>query len=104
MMQNTRAWMRANLTTQGYWLTDTERREPAIGLRFSTGLCLSLVVLALVLESPAMVFALSAIGLVAGFTARHPFDYLWNHGVLCLPSEMFAWWERRTAPEAPVAT
>jgi hypothetical protein len=109
-------------------------------------------------------FALSAIGLVAAFTARHPFDYLWNHGVrhllegpplppnpprrrhafkiaavwllavgilfaagaataalilggllvaacttvtatnLCLPSEMFAWWERRTAPQAPVAT
>jgi uncharacterized protein DUF4395 len=27
------------------------------------------------------VFALGAIGLVAGFSARHPFDRLWNHVV-----------------------
>jgi hypothetical protein len=74
-------WTRANLTTQGFCLSDAERRELALGLRFSTGLCLSLVVVALLLESPPMVFALSGIGLVAGFSARHPFDYLWNHGV-----------------------
>ena len=74
-------WMRENLTTQGYCLGDAERRELAIGLRFSTGLCLTLVVTALVLASPAMVFALSAIGAIAGFTARHPFDHVWNHGV-----------------------
>src|SRR5512138_1434533 len=73
-------WMRANLTTQGYCLSDEESRELWLGLRFSTGLCLSLVVVALVLESPLMVFALSAIGLVAGFGGRHPFDYIWNHG------------------------
>jgi len=80
-MQNAGAWMRANLTTQGYCLTDAERRELAVGLRFSTGLCLSLVIVALALESPAMVFALAGIGVVAGFAARHPFDYVWNHGV-----------------------
>jgi Domain of unknown function (DUF4395) len=74
-------WTRANLTTQGFCLSDAERRELALGLRFSTGLCLSLVVVALVLESPPMVFALSGIGLVAGFSARHPFEDLWNHGV-----------------------
>lgn len=73
--------MRANLTTQGYCLSDDERRGLAVGLRFSTGLCLTLVVVALVLESPVMVFALSAIGLVAGFSACHPFDQLWNHVV-----------------------
>jgi hypothetical protein len=122
MMQSAGAWMRANLTTQGYCLTDTERRELAIGLRFSTGLCLSLVVLALVLESPAMVFALSAIGLVeqvadavvpqaagaataalilGGLLVAACTTVTATH--LCLP-EMFAWWERRTAPEAPVAT
>lgn len=159
-----RTWMRANLTTQGYCLTDAERRELAVGLRFSTGLCLTLVVVALVLESAAMVFALSAIGVVAGFSARHPFDYLWNHGVrrvlggpllppnprrrrdafkvatvwlaivgtlfaagaatvalalggllvaacatvtatnLCLPSETFAWLERRRARREPITT
>ena len=77
---NTADWMRGNLTAQGYCLSDAERRELAVGLRFSTGLCLALVVVALAFESAAMVFALSAIGVVAGFTARHPFDHLWNHG------------------------
>ena len=28
-----------------------------------------------------MIFVLSGIGLVAGFTARHPFDHLWNLAV-----------------------
>jgi hypothetical protein len=155
-------WMRGNLTTQGYCLSDSERREAAVGLRFSTGLCLSLVVVALVLQSAAMVFALTAVGVVASFAARHPFDHLWNHGArhlvrgpvlppnpprrrhafqiatvwlalvgtlfaagtataalvlggllvaacatvtatnLCLPSEMFAWLERRHAPTDPI--
>jgi uncharacterized membrane protein AbrB (regulator of aidB expression) len=73
--------MRANLTTQGYRLSDVERRELWLALRFSTGLCLALVVTALALESPAMVFALSGVGLVAAFGARHPFDHLWNYGM-----------------------
>jgi len=158
---STGTWMRSNLTTQGYRLSDAERRELSVGLRFSTGLCLTLVVAALALQSPVMVFALSGIGLVAGFSARHPFDHLWNlvvrHVVggpalppnpprrrhafkiatvwlatvgvllstgattaglllggllvaacgavtvanLCIPSEMFAWWERRTARRTP---
>jgi hypothetical protein len=75
------AWMRSNLTTQGYCLSDAERRELSLGLRFSTGLCLTLVVVALALESPVMVFSLSGIGLIAGFSARHPFDHLWNRVV-----------------------
>lgn len=78
---NVGAWMRGNLTAQGYCLSDGERRELAVGLRFSTGLCLALVVVALALGSATMVFALGAVGLVAGFSARHPFDHLWNHGV-----------------------
>jgi hypothetical protein len=158
------SWMRANLTTQGYCLSDAERRELAVGLRFSTGLCLTLVVTALVLASPAMMFALSVIGALAGFSARHPFDHVWNHGVrhlvggpelppnpprrrdafkvgtawllvvgtllavgattvalvlggllvaacatvtatnLCLPSETFAWLERRRALSEPITT
>jgi Domain of unknown function (DUF4395) len=76
-----RAWMRSNLTTQGYCISDAERRELWLGLRFSTGLCLTLVVIALALQSPAIVFALVPIGLIAGFTARHPFDHIWNHAV-----------------------
>lgn len=80
-IEKTGAWMRGNLTTQGYCLSDDERRSLAVGLRFSTGLCLAFVVIALALESPAMVFALGGIGVVAGFSARHPFDHLWNHVV-----------------------
>jgi hypothetical protein len=78
---NPAVWMRSNLATQGYCLSDAERRELWLGLRFSTGLCLTLVVVALALESPVMVFVLSGIGVIAGFSARHPFDHLWNHGV-----------------------
>jgi hypothetical protein len=78
---NAGAWMRGNLTNQGYCLSDAERRELSTGLRFSTGVCLALVVTALVLQSALMVFILACIGVVAGFTARHPFDHLWNHAV-----------------------
>ena len=41
---NTGAWMRANLTTQGYRLSDGERRGLWLGLRFPTAVCLALVV------------------------------------------------------------
>jgi Domain of unknown function (DUF4395) len=75
------AWARGNLTTQGYCLSDDERRRLAFGLRFSTATCLLLVVTALVLRSPPMIFALSGVGLVAGASARHPFDLVWNHMV-----------------------
>jgi hypothetical protein len=73
------AWMRENLTTQGCCLSNGERRDLWLGLRFTTALCLALVVTALALQSAALIFALVPIGAVAGFTARHPFDYIWNH-------------------------
>jgi hypothetical protein len=73
-------WMHANLTTQGYCLSDDERRRLAVGLRFSIGTCMLSVIAALALESAATVFALSGIGLIAGITSRHPFDLVWNHG------------------------
>src|SRR5438270_5863362 len=73
-------WMRSNLATQGYCLSDSERRQLWLGVRFSTGLCLTLVLVALALESPVVLFALFGIGVIAGFTARHPFDHLWNYG------------------------
>src|SRR6266498_4163930 len=74
-------WMRENLSTQGYQLTDPERRGLWLGLRLPTGLCLALVVTALALQSVVMLAVLAGIGLVAGFSRRHPFDYLWNHGL-----------------------
>ena len=72
------AWMRDNLTTQGYSLSEAEKRDLAVALRFSTGLCLGLVVTGLALQSAVLILALVPAGAVAGFTARHPFDYLWN--------------------------
>jgi Domain of unknown function (DUF4395) len=76
----TAGWMRANLDTQGFCLSDPESAALSVGLRFSTGLCLALVVTALALESAPMLFVMSGIGLVAGTTPRHPFDLLWNRG------------------------
>jgi hypothetical protein len=74
-------WTHANLETQGYCLTREQSRELRVGLRFPTALCLGLVVTALVLQSAALLFGLSAIGAVAGFTSRHPFDHLWNRAI-----------------------
>jgi hypothetical protein len=72
------AWVRGNLATQGYCLTEDEQRELAAGLRFSTGMCLALVVIALALESGVLLLVLVPIGAVAGVAARHPFDLIWN--------------------------
>jgi hypothetical protein len=74
-------WMDENLGTQGYCLSEREGRRLRFGVRFSTGLCLGLVVTGLALGSAELLFALAAIGFIAGFTPRHPFDLLWNHGV-----------------------
>jgi hypothetical protein len=74
-------WMRGNLTTQGYCLSDSERRALWLGVRFSTGACLALVVIGLALQSALLFAALVGIGAIASFTSRHPFDYVWNHAV-----------------------
>jgi hypothetical protein len=76
-----RSWMSENLSTQGYGLSGAERGRLWLGLRFPTGLCLALVITALALESVVVLVVLSGIGLIAGFTPRHPFDLLWNHGL-----------------------
>jgi hypothetical protein len=73
--------MDRNLETQGYDLERLRGSKRALGLRFSTGLCLALVVTALVLQSAPMLFVMCGVGAFAGFTSRHPFDYVWNHGV-----------------------
>src|SRR5207244_5636856 len=57
------------------------QRGLSVALRFSTGLCLALAVTALALQSAVMLAALVPIGAIAGFTARHPFDYVWNGAV-----------------------
>ena len=79
--ERTGGWMDTNLDVQGYRLTAQENRSLRWGLRFPTALCLALVITGLLLQSAAIVLALVPIGAVAGWTARHPFDPLWNHGL-----------------------
>lgn len=76
-----RSWMDVNLDVQGYCLTAAESRALRWGLRFPTALCLVLAVTGLVLQSAVLILALVPIGAVAGWTRRHPFDLLWNHGL-----------------------
>lgn len=100
-------WMRANLSTQGYCLSDAERRSLWLGLRFSTGACLALVVVALVLESTAMVLVLSGVGLVAALVAGGLLVAACTTVTvtnLCLPSETLAWWERRRTGSQAITT
>ena len=75
------AWINSNLAVQGYCLTAEQSRVLRVGLRFPTALCLALAVTGLALQSAVLILALVPIGAVAGWTARHPFDLLWNHGL-----------------------
>ena len=75
------SWTHSNLHTQGYRLSADQAQTLRIGLRFPTALCLALVVTGLVLESALMIALLVPIGAAAGWTRRHPFDLIWNHGL-----------------------
>jgi hypothetical protein len=74
------SWTDRNLVVQGYWLSAEEIRALRWGLRYPTALCLAAVVTGLALQSALMLLALVPIGVVAGWTPRHPFDLIWNHG------------------------
>jgi len=74
-------WTQSNLEVQGYCLTTEEARALRWGLRFSTALCFALVVTGLALQSAVLILALVPVGMVAGWTRRHPFDLIWNRGV-----------------------
>jgi hypothetical protein len=74
-------WMDANLRVQGYFLTAEETRALRWGLRFPTALCLALVATGLAIQSAPLILALVPIGVIAGWTRHHPFDYLWNYGL-----------------------
>lgn len=76
-----RDWMASNLDVQGYCLTTEESRALRWGLRFPTALCLALVVTGLVLQSAVLILALVPVGVVAGWSRRHPFDLIWNDGI-----------------------
>lgn len=74
-------WTDRNLAVQGYCLNTEESHTLRWGLRLPTALCLALVVTGLVLQSPVLILALVPLGAVAGWTRRHPFDLIWNHGL-----------------------
>ena len=74
-------WMARNLAIQGYHADAAERTRLRVGLRFATGLCLPLVAVAVLLESPVLLLVLAGIGAIGGLASRHPFDLLWNEGV-----------------------
>jgi hypothetical protein len=77
------SWSRGCLSMQGYsFLSDEERRELWLGLRFSPLLCLVGIALGTALASPVLLFVMAATALIGGFiTAKHPFDYLYDLAV-----------------------
>jgi hypothetical protein len=75
------AWTHENLGTQGYCLSPAETRRLRVGLRFPTALCLALVGAGLAFQSAVLIAVLVPIGAIAGWSSRHPFDHLWNHGL-----------------------
>src|SRR4029453_8875393 len=75
------SWTHRNLAVQGYRMSAEEGHALRSGLRFPTALCLGLVVTGLALQSAVLILALDPVGAVAGWTPRHPFDLIWNHGV-----------------------
>jgi hypothetical protein len=77
----TARWTERNLATQGYCLSASEAKRLRVGLRFPTGFCLALVVTGLVLQSAVIIALLVPIGAVAGWSAHHPFDHVWNYGL-----------------------
>jgi hypothetical protein len=75
------SWTERNLGVQGYCLSAEQAHRLRWALRLPTGLCFALVVLGLVLQSAVLILALVPIGAVAGWSQRHPFDLIWNHGL-----------------------
>jgi hypothetical protein len=75
------SWTERNLVIQGYCLRSEESRALRWGLRFPTALCFALVATGLALQSAVVLLALAPIGAIAGWTRRHPFDLIWNHGL-----------------------
>jgi hypothetical protein len=75
------SWTDRNLAVQGYCMSAEQRQALRWGLRFPTALCLGLVLTGLALQSAVLILALVPVGAVAGWTSRHPFDLIWNHGL-----------------------
>jgi hypothetical protein len=86
------SWTDRNLAVQGYSMSAEESHARRWALRIPTALCLGLVVTGPARHSAVLILALVPVGAIAGWTPRHPFDQIWNHGLRRL----------RGAPELPL--
>jgi len=80
MIERLATWSRGCLTMQGYGaLSEGERKDLWLGIRFAPALCLAGIALGVVLASPPLLLAMAATAFVGGFlTPKHPFDYLYD--------------------------
>jgi Domain of unknown function (DUF4395) len=80
MIERLTAWSRGCLTMQGYGaLSDEDRKDLWLGIRFAPMLCFAGIALGVVLASPVLLAAMAATAAVGGFlTPKHPFDYLYD--------------------------
>jgi hypothetical protein len=80
MIEHFAAWSRSCLTMQGYGaLSDEERKQLSVGLRFAPALCFAGIALGAALASPVVLLAIATTAFLGGFvTAKHPFDHLYD--------------------------
>jgi hypothetical protein len=71
---------RKRLETQGVTgLSDQELTDVAFGLRFAYGVCLSIVLVGLFLQSIPVLMAATVIAFFGMFPPHHPVDYFYNY-------------------------
>lgn len=77
------ATIRHRLETQGFAcpVDDPAFAEIVPWLRFTTALCTAWIVVGTVLASPVILGILVPIAGIGAIHTRHPFDYLYNHGI-----------------------
>jgi hypothetical protein len=76
------ATCRRRLHVQGYQnFSDKELNDYKYGIRFAYGLCITLAAIGLVFHSIPLLSFLALIAFAGAFPPRHPFDYLYNHGI-----------------------
>lgn len=65
---------------QGYGaLSEQERRQLWLGLRFAPALCTAGIAVGTALASPAILFVMSGLAFLGGFvTLSHPFEWIYN--------------------------
>ena len=73
-----------NIVQQGYQnFTPQQLKQIDIGLRFTPAVCSIIAVYGLVVQSPAILLVVAALGMLAFFfPAAHPMDLFYNH-VIC---------------------